>query len=55
MEDLYTFLKRKGCSLSKKEIKFLNKYFGFSALEKLTQELFRKKFITFSNPDLLRV
>lgn len=37
MEDLYAYLKRKAFTLSTKDIKFLNKYFGFSTYEKLSE------------------
>ncbi len=30
VEDLYAYLKRKGLVLTKKDIKFVNKYFRFS-------------------------
>ena len=50
VEDFYAYLKRKGVPLSKNEVKFINKYFGFSAQEKLDLPMFQKKFIQFLNP-----
>lgn len=42
-------------NLNKKELKFVNRYFGFSKTEKLNASDFQKHFMTVRNPKNERV
>lgn len=55
LEDIYVFLKKKGVNLSKRELKFVNKYFGFSKCEKLTLSDFQNYFFQVKDPKNMKV
>lgn len=50
LEDFYTFMKLHNVAVTKRELKFLNKYFGFDSKESLTLEEFKTSFMQIRDP-----